>query len=87
MLVDDDGHDGIGIGVGGIGGGGGARRISAGMAGLLDAGIISETLPAPSHRVQAWDFTTGNTPDIADSERILIQTCQRKQTYINKIKG
>lgn len=69
MLVDDDGHDGV---VGGMGGGGGgARRISAGMAGLLDAGIISEGLPAPSHRVQAWDFTTGTTPDIADSEIIL----------------
>lgn len=76
MLVDDDGHDGMGGGGGG-GVGGGARRINAGMAGLLDAGIISETLPAPSHRVQAWDFTTGTTPDIADGNisRIFIRTC------------
>lgn len=63
MVVDEDGNGGEG--------GGGARRISAGMAGLLDAGIISETLPAPSNRVQAWDFTTGNTPDIADSKHLL----------------
>lgn len=68
MLVDEDGPEGGGGG-GGAGGGaapGGARRMG-GMAGLLDAGIISEALPAPSHRVQAWDFTTGDTPDIADS--------------------
>lgn len=56
MVVDDEGGAGEG----------GARRFS-GMAGLLDAGIISEALPAPSHRVQAWDFTTGNTPEISDS--------------------
>ena len=60
------GGGGGGPGTGGGGGGFGMRRMS-GMAGLLDAGIISEALPAPSHRVQAWDFTTGNTPDIADS--------------------
>lgn len=56
MVVDDE------VGAGEAG----ARRL-AGMAGLLDAGIISEALPAPSHRVQAWDFTTGATPEISDS--------------------
>lgn len=73
MLVDDDVPEGGGSGGGGGGGGsgsgpvGGGPRRMGGMAGLLDAGIISEALPAPSHRVQAWDFTTGDTPDIADS--------------------
>lgn len=74
MAVDEDnpGEGGGGGGGGGGPGGGmmGARRMS-GMAGLLDAGIISEALPAPSHRVQAWDFTTGDTPDIADSTQFL----------------
>ncbi|XP_047987246.1 activating molecule in BECN1-regulated autophagy protein 1A-like [Leguminivora glycinivorella] len=58
------------------GGGGGARRIS-GMAGLLDSGILSDALPAPAHRVQAWDFTTGDTPDIADSTKnVVVQRCR-----------
>ncbi|CAG4998607.1 unnamed protein product [Parnassius apollo] len=90
MAVDEDGipNGGGGGGNGGGGGGGGgggngsggrnmgARRMG-GMAGLLDAGIISETLPAPSHRVQAWDFTTGATPDIADSTKnVVVQRCR-----------
>lgn len=62
MLIDEDFANGIM----------GPRRINA--ASLLDAGIIQENLPAPSHRVQAWDFTTGNTPDIADSEIIHLYT-------------
>ncbi|KAJ8729342.1 hypothetical protein PYW08_000923 [Mythimna loreyi] len=66
MVVDDEGAAGEG----------GARRM-AGMAGLLDAGIISEALPAPSHRVQAWDFTTGNTPEISDSTKnVVVQRCR-----------
>ncbi|KAI5632233.1 hypothetical protein NE865_15040 [Phthorimaea operculella] len=85
MVVDDEANGGEGSGSGGGGGsgppgggvGGRARRISAGMAGLLDAGIISDTLPAPSHRVQAWDFTTGDTPDIADSTKnVVVQRCR-----------
>ncbi|CAH0725953.1 unnamed protein product, partial [Brenthis ino] len=93
MVVEEDGNGenggGGGGGPGGGGGGGGPggggpagvggfgmRRMS-GMAGLLDAGIISEGLPAPSHRVQAWDFTTGNTPDIADSSKnVVVQRCR-----------
>ncbi|CAH2988832.1 unnamed protein product [Chilo suppressalis] len=86
MLVDDDagpeggGGGGSGNGSGGGGGpgpgAGGPRRMS-GMAGLLDAGIISEALPAPSHRVQAWDFTTGDVPDIADSTKnVVVQKCR-----------
>lgn len=69
MVVEEEVPTGGGDGGGGGGAGGvgpGARRF-AGMAGYLDAGIISETLPAPSHRVQAWDFTTWDAPDIADS--------------------
>lgn len=62
MVVEEDGE----------GGGGGLGRRMGGMAGLLDAGIISEALPAPSNRVQAWDFTTGQTPDIADSESLTL---------------
>ncbi|KAJ2953718.1 hypothetical protein O0L34_g1341 [Tuta absoluta] len=91
MVVDDEVNGGEGSSGGGGGGGGGggppgggvggrARRISAGMAGmagLLDAGIISDTLPAPSHRVQAWDFTTGDTPDIANSTKnVVVQRCR-----------
>lgn len=74
MVVDDEGGSGEGSGGGGGGGGGGPGGVAAGprrmsgMAGLLDAGIIPEALPAPSHRVQAWDFTTGKTPEISDSE-------------------
>lgn len=79
MVVDDEGNGGGGGGGGGggrgpggaipaVGSGLGGMRRMTGMAGLLDAGIISEALPASSHRVQAWDFTTGNTPDIADSK-------------------
>lgn len=70
MVVEDEGGHGEGGGGGGGGGGPGARRLAgmAGMAGLFDAGIISEALPAPSHRVQAWDFTTGHTPEISDSK-------------------
>ncbi|CAB3230900.1 unnamed protein product [Arctia plantaginis] len=79
MVVDDEGGSGEGGGGGGNGGGGGAtgpRRMS-GMAGLLDAGIISEALPAPSHRVQAWDFTTGKTPEISDSTKnVVVQRCR-----------
>ncbi|XP_045510840.1 activating molecule in BECN1-regulated autophagy protein 1-like [Colias croceus] len=78
-MADEDGNgDGAGggpaegNGIAGIG----ARRMS-GMAGLLDAGIISETFPAPSHRVQAWDFTKGDTPDIADSSKnVVVQRCR-----------
>lgn len=66
MVVEEDGAAGEG----------GGRRV-AGMAGLLDAGIISEALPAPSHRVQAWDFTTGDTPDISDSTKnVVVQRCR-----------
>ncbi|XP_059060660.1 uncharacterized protein LOC131853679 [Achroia grisella] len=77
------GPSGSGSGGGGGGGGGGvgagaaagAMRRMSGIAGLLDAGIISE--PAPSHRVQAWDFTTGTTPDIADSEKnVVVPRCK-----------
>ncbi|XP_039764807.1 uncharacterized protein LOC120637187 [Pararge aegeria] len=87
MVIDEDGNGDAGAGagngaaVGGGGGGaagglGGMRRMG-GMAGLLDASIISEALPAPSHRVQAWDFTTGNTPDIADSSKnVVVQRCR-----------
>uniref|UniRef100_A0A2A4JJK4 Uncharacterized protein n=1 Tax=Heliothis virescens TaxID=7102 RepID=A0A2A4JJK4_HELVI len=65
MVVEEDGAAGEG-----------GRRV-AGMAGLLDAGIISEALPAPSHRVQAWDFTTGDTPDISDSTKnVVVQRCR-----------
>ncbi|KAJ0181944.1 hypothetical protein K1T71_002666 [Dendrolimus kikuchii] len=65
-----------GAGGGGGGAGGGVRRLG-GMAGLLDTGIISETLPAPSHRVQAWDFTTWATPDIADNTKnVVVQRCR-----------
>ncbi|CAK1550022.1 unnamed protein product [Leptosia nina] len=79
MVIDDDGN-GEGGGPGPGGGEGiaviGARRMG-GMAGLLDAGIISETYPAPSHRVQAWDFTKGATPDIADSSKnVVVQRCK-----------
>ncbi|XP_069354190.1 serine-rich adhesin for platelets-like isoform X2 [Maniola hyperantus] len=87
MVIDEDGN---GEGAGGPPGGGGApagggggpgglggMRRMGGMAGLLDASIISEALPAPSHRVQAWDFTTGNTPDIADSSKnVVVQRCR-----------
>ncbi|XP_047544527.1 activating molecule in BECN1-regulated autophagy protein 1B-like [Vanessa atalanta] len=89
MVVDDEGNAEGGGGSGGAGGRapggggpggggglGGVRRMT-GMAGLLDAGIISEALPASSHRVQAWDFTTGNTPDIADSSKnVVVQRCR-----------
>ncbi|CAH2066988.1 unnamed protein product, partial [Iphiclides podalirius] len=90
MVVEEEANgDGGGGGGGGSGGGGGggggengggrnigARRMG-GMAGLLDAGIISEALPAPSHRVQAWDFTSGATPDIADSTKnVVVQRCR-----------
>ncbi|XP_049869573.1 uncharacterized protein LOC126369250 isoform X2 [Pectinophora gossypiella] len=72
MVVDDEANGG---GAGGAGGA--ARRLTAGMAGLLDAGIISDTLPAPSHRVQAWDFHCGDTPDIADSTKnVVVQRCR-----------
>ncbi|XP_023943943.1 uncharacterized protein LOC112050050 [Bicyclus anynana] len=58
------GSMGMGMGMGGI-------------SGLLDASILSDALPAPSHRVQAWDFTTGNTPDIADSTKnVVVQRCR-----------
>lgn len=64
MVVEEgDGNQGPGPGAGGVLG----NRRLGGMAGLLDAGIISEALPAPSHRVQAWDFTSGAAPDIGDS--------------------
>lgn len=65
MVVDVEGNGGEASGAG-PGASAAARRMN-GIAGLLDAGIISEAQPAPSHRVQAWDFTTGDTPDIADS--------------------
>lgn len=68
MVVEEEG--------GGPGGMGGARRLG-GMAGLLDAGIISETMPASSHRVQAWDFTTGNVPELADGKKnVVVQRCR-----------
>ncbi|CAH2104494.1 unnamed protein product [Euphydryas editha] len=73
------GGGGRGPGGGGpaVGSGLGGMRRMTGMAGLLDAGIISEALPASSHRVQAWDFTTGNTPDIADSSKnVVVQRCR-----------
>ncbi|XP_022834573.1 uncharacterized protein LOC111362232 isoform X1 [Spodoptera litura] len=79
MVVEDEGGHGEGGGGGGGGGGPGARRLAgmAGMAGLFDAGIISEALPAPSHRVQAWDFTTGHTPEISDSTKnVVVQRCR-----------
>lgn len=83
MVVDDDGGNGEGNnggGGGGSGGSGGGIRAGirmSGMAGLLDAGIISEALPAPSHRVQAWDFTTGKTPEISDSTKnVVVQRCR-----------
>ncbi|XP_063529846.1 activating molecule in BECN1-regulated autophagy protein 1-like [Cydia strobilella] len=70
MAVDEEHAGGVG------GGGGGARRLS-GMAGLLDSGILNDALPAPAHRVQAWDFTTGDTPDIADSTKnVVVQRCR-----------
>lgn len=72
MVVEDsDGNNGPGPAAGVHG-----NRRLGGMAGLLDAGIISEALPAPSHRVQAWDFTSGAAPDIADSEYTLRQAAQ-----------
>ncbi|XP_061385715.1 activating molecule in BECN1-regulated autophagy protein 1-like [Danaus plexippus] len=70
MVVDEErGEDGPG--------GLGAARRMGGMAGLLDAGIISEALPASSHRVQAWDFTTGDTPDISNTTKnVVVQRCR-----------
>ncbi|XP_068621064.1 serine-rich adhesin for platelets-like isoform X2 [Battus philenor] len=87
MVVEEDSNGGNGGGGGGGGGGNGAGEIGggrylgarrmSGMAGLLDAGIISEAMPAPSHRVQAWDFTAGVTPDIADSTKnVVVQRCR-----------
>ncbi|XP_053600110.1 uncharacterized protein LOC128669361 [Plodia interpunctella] len=86
MVVDVEGNLEGGGGVGGGGGGGGgsggaggtaaARRMS-GIASLLDAGFITEPQSSPSHRVQAWDFTTGDTPDIADSTKnVVVQRCK-----------
>ncbi|KAM3964660.1 uncharacterized protein ACR2FA_001049 [Aphomia sociella] len=89
MVVDVEGNGGEsggsgsaagtlgGLPINGVGSGMGAARRMSGIAGLLDAGIISEAQPAPSHRVQAWDFTTGNTPDIADSTKnVVVQRCK-----------
>ncbi|XP_041986317.1 uncharacterized protein LOC121738357 [Aricia agestis] len=80
MVVDEEGGaEGGGAGGGGSGGGGGggaARRLG-GMAGLLDAGIISEALPPLSHRIQAWNFAPGLPPDISDSTKnIVVQKCR-----------
>ncbi|CAG9099199.1 unnamed protein product [Plutella xylostella] len=48
-----------------------------GLGGFLDAGLVSEAVPAPTYRVQAWDFTTGDTPDIADSTKnVVVQRCR-----------
>ncbi|GBP66568.1 Activating molecule in BECN1-regulated autophagy protein 1 [Eumeta japonica] len=64
------------------GGGGGAGVASVGGVPIVGAGgheaaFVSETLGAPTHRVQAWDFTAGCPPDIHDNTKnIVVQRCR-----------
>ncbi|XP_050670452.1 activating molecule in BECN1-regulated autophagy protein 1-like [Leptidea sinapis] len=83
VVVDEDANEAggnagaPGAGGDGVAGAGGGPRRMGGMAGLLDAGIISENYTVSSHRVQAWDFTKGETPDIADtSKNVVVQRCR-----------
>ncbi|XP_045520339.1 uncharacterized protein LOC123711685 isoform X2 [Pieris brassicae] len=74
VVEDDDENNGEGNGFAGFG----VRRVGmGGMAGLLDASVISDNFPSPSHRIQAWDFTSGDAPDIADGDKnIVVQRCR-----------